>query len=465
MVDPAREECKIGRSYLNFDNTRREPACNDFFLEKPTPKSRLSGLYYGWRMVGLVSALRVLGGGLHNYGFTVFFLPVTQELDLSRASTSLAFSLARAQGSFLSPLVGHLVDRHGPKPMMIAAALLAGIGYILFSWVDSYATFLIVYLGVISISFTAGFVHAPAIVANTWFIRLRARAMTVVSAAVPVGGAIITPLLAMAVSRWGWRWAAFMSGTLFLVVGLPLCFGVRRSPESMGMGPDGDPLQKAKKLDTEAARQTEVHNDADITTRQAIRTRIFWMLVVSMMARSAAFTTVTTHFIPIMVWKGLSQTEASVLLAGFAIFNLPLHFVLGWIGDFVNKPKLTAICMLLGVVALLPMLWSNSSWALWFFTALYCVLDASIPVYWASVGDFFGRKSFGTIRGTMNLFYTWGSILGPVIAGAVYDRTHSYATVLTGLTLLLIIAALFTATLINPWLTAQQRLREIAVDA
>ena len=97
-----------------------------------------------------------------------------------------------------------------------------------------------------------------------------------------------------------------------------------------------------------------------------------------MMARSAAFTTVTTQFIPIMVWKGLSQTQESVLLAGFAIFNLPLHFVLGWIGDSVNKPKLTAICMLLGVIAVLPMLWSNSPWALWFFTSLYCVLDASI---------------------------------------------------------------------------------------
>ena len=156
--------------------------------------NRLSRLYYGCRMIGLVSALRILGGGLHNYGFTVFFLPVTQELGLTRAATSLTFSLARAQGSFLSPIVGYLVDRHGPKPMMIAAALLAGIGYILFSWVDSYVTFLIVYLGVISISFTAGFVHAPTIVANTWFIRLRARAMTVVSAAVPVGGAIITPL-------------------------------------------------------------------------------------------------------------------------------------------------------------------------------------------------------------------------------------------------------------------------------
>jgi sugar phosphate permease len=231
-------------------------------------------------MIGLVSALRIIGGGLHNYGFTVFFLPVTQELGLSRASTSLAFSLGRAQGSFLSPLVGYLVDRYGPKPMMIAASLLAGIGYILFSWVDSYTTFLIVYLGVISISFTAGFVHAPTIVANTWFIRLRARAMTVVSAAVPVGGAIITPLLALAVSRWGWRWGAFISGTLFLVVGLPLCFGVRRSPESMGMQPDGEAFQDAKKLDGRPTQQAEPRDKSDITTRQAMRTRIFWMLVI-----------------------------------------------------------------------------------------------------------------------------------------------------------------------------------------
>src|ERR1043166_4887621 len=427
-------------------------------------RKRISSLYYGWRMIGRGFALRILGGGLHNYGFTVFFLPVTQDLGLTRASTSLAFSLARAQGSFLSPWVGHLTDRHGPRPMMIAASLLAGIGYILFSWVHSYTTFLIVYLGIISISFTAGFVHAPTIVANNWFIRLRARAMTVVSAAVPVGGAIITPLLALAVHQWGWRWAAFMSGTLFLVVGLPLCFGVKRSPESMGMEPDGEPLQPAKHLDGEITRETHSHLERETTTRQAMRTQIFWMLVVSMMARSAAFTTVTTHFIPMMVWKGLSETEASVLLAGFAVFNLPLHFVLGWIGDFVNKPKLTSICMLLGVVAVLPVLWTNAAWALWFFTALYCVLDASIPVYWASVGDFFGRKSVGTIRGTMNLFYTWGSILGPVTAGAVYDKTHSYATVLTGLAVILVIAAAFAATLIKPWAATQESLPEVAVS-
>jgi len=117
-----------------------------------------------------------------------------------------------------------------------------------------------------------------------------------------------------------------------------------------------------------------------------------------------------------------------------------------------------ASCMLLGVVAVLPMLWSRSIWALWFFTALYSVLDASMPITWAAVGDFFGRKSFGTIRGNMNLFYTWGSVLGPVTAGAVYDRTQSYNAVFWGMAILLIIAATLTALLITPWTKIRTRM-------
>ena len=134
---------------------------------------RIAGLYYGWRMIGIVSALRILGGGLHQYGFTVFFLPVTQELGLTRASTSLAFSLARAEGSLAAPLVGYLVDRYGPKPIMITATLLAGVGYILFAWVDElHDVSDRLSRRDIDLAFTAGFVHAPTIVANNWFIRL-----------------------------------------------------------------------------------------------------------------------------------------------------------------------------------------------------------------------------------------------------------------------------------------------------
>ena len=417
----------------------------------PDIRKRVAGLYYGWRMIGMVTALRVLGGGLHQYGFTVFFLPLTQDLGLTRASTSLAFSLARAEGSLAAPLVGYLLDRYGPKPLMLAATTLAGIGYILFAFVNSYATFLIVYLGVVSLAFTAGFVHAPTVVANSWFIRLRARAMTVVSAAVPVGGALITPLLAIAVRTFGWRWAAFGAGIAFLLVGVPCCLGIKRSPESIGMRPDGAPREPDNAPPSPGARTTSNKIDPEISARQAFRSPIFWNLICAMTCRSVAFTTVTTHFIPMMVWKGLSQTEASVLLAGFAILNLPIHFLLGWIADFVNKPKLVTICLFLGVVAVIPMLFSNSLWALWFFAGLYTVLDASIPVYWAAVGDFFGRKSFGTIRGNMNLFYTWGSVLGPVLAGYVYDRTQSYALVFSGITISLLVSTVLASFLIKPW--------------
>jgi len=156
--------------------------------------SFLSRIFYGWRMVGLVSAIRIVGGGLHQFGFTVFFLPISQDLGLSRAATSLAFSLSRAQGAIEAPLVGYLIDRYGPRPILVTAVFLAGVGYILLSWVNSYTSFMIVYLGVICLAFVAGFIHSPMVVANSWFIRQRARAMTVVSAAVPIGGALISPL-------------------------------------------------------------------------------------------------------------------------------------------------------------------------------------------------------------------------------------------------------------------------------
>ena len=87
-------------------------------------RKKVSNIYYGWRMIGLVSALRVLGGGLHQYGLTVFFLPVTQDLGLTRAATWLAFSLARAEGSLAAPIVGYFIDRFGPKPIMLTAALI-----------------------------------------------------------------------------------------------------------------------------------------------------------------------------------------------------------------------------------------------------------------------------------------------------------------------------------------------------
>lgn len=420
-----------------------------------------SGLYYGWRMVGLVSTIRVLGGGLHQYGFTVFFLPVSQDLGLSRAATSLAFSLARAEGAIEGPVVGYLVDRFGPRPMILAAALLTGIGYIILSWVNSYASFLVVYLGVISLAFTAGFVHSPMVVANSWFIRQRGRAMTLISAAVPVGGALISPLLAVAVQAWGWRWAAFLAGCAFLLIAAPLSLRLRRSPESMGLLPDGAPPQQTSPQDDAGRSRAQGDSgEADYTVGHAMTTFVYWLLVLSMMARVGAYSTMTVHFVPLMVWKGLSQEQAALLLGAFAFLNLLSHLVLGWIADMMNKLQLLTACMFVAAASVLALAWGEAYWLLWLFTVLFTVIDASFPIAWAAVGDFFGRRCFATIRGTMSFFYQWGSVVGPVLAGAVYDRSQSYHSVLWGLFALLLVATLLNALLIKPWAESRKRLLE-----
>jgi nitrate/nitrite transporter NarK len=157
------------------------------------------------------------------------------------------------------------------------------------------------------------------------------------------------------------------------------------------------------------------------------------------------------HFIPLMVWKGLSEAAAASLLGAFAFINLVAHFVLGWIADRVNKPKLLATCHLLPALSL-PLLLANSDyWQLLLFTTTFTFLDASFPIVWATVGDFFGRRNFATIRGMMSFFYMWGSFAGPIMAGAIYDRTQSYFIVLWILLGLLLFATLLALFLIQPW--------------
>jgi MFS family permease len=410
-----------------------------------------SPVYYGWRMVALAAGIRVLGGGLHLYGFTVFFLPISQDLGLSRAATSLAFSLARAEGAIESPIAGYLLDRFGPRPIMLTAVVLSGVGYMLLSGVNTYPAFLLVYLGVISLSFGAGFMHSPMIVANTWFIRRRAMAMTLISGSVGLGGTLVAPLLAMGVHTWGWRRGALLAGLGLLIVGIPLASLVRRSPESMGLLPDGDPPQRRGGYHGPATGPTrQSKEEHDFTPAQAMRTSAYWMIILATLVRVAGFSIIMVHFIPIMVWKGASEQSAALMLGTFALLSMPSHLLLGWMADLVNKPRLMALSMVAGTTGLLLMIYGQGEWSLWLSVALLTAVESIFPVSWATVGDFFGRKYFGTIRGSMSFFYMWGAVAGPVVAGAIYDRSQSYDLVLPGMLVLFVLAALLYALLVKP---------------
>jgi MFS family permease len=408
-------------------------------------------------MVAAASALRVLGSGLHSFGFTVFFLPLSQDLGLSRTATSLAFSLARAEGAIERPIVGHLLDCYGPRPIMLAAVLSMGIGYLLLSTVNSYAAFLIVYLGIISLAHSGGFMHAPMVLTNTWFIRKRARAITINSASFSLGGVLIAPLLSVVVHAWGWRWGAMTAGFMFLLIGVPLCSTIRRSPESMGLLPDGDSAAAPADGKRHSAQSKKV--DMDATVGQAIRSFTFWALVIAAGIRNASYHAISTHFIPLMVWKGMSQQEAAFLLGSFAFLGFVSTLLFGWLADTVNKPRMLALILFTAAGAMLFPIFGKSVWSLWLFTILFTAVESTYPIGWAVVGDLFGRAHFARIRGYMSFFYMWGGVAGPVLAGAFYDRWETYQPLLWTLSVVFVISGLFYGILTRPW----ERMRDSRV--
>ncbi|HEV8342596.1 MAG TPA: MFS transporter [Candidatus Binatia bacterium] len=416
---------------------------------------KLTGLFYGWRMVAASSALRVLGAGLHSFGFTVFFLPLSQDLNLNRTSTSLAFSLARAEGAVEGPIIGHLLDRYGPKPIMLAAVLLMGTGYLLLSQVDSYATFLIVYLGVVSLAHAGGFMHGPMVLINTWFIRHRARAITVSSAAFGLGGVLVAPILSVIVQAWGWRWGAAIAGLLFLVIGIPLCLTIHRSPESMGLLPDGD--EPARPGPGKDGQQQKIPSEVEVTVAEALRSFAFWASVVAAGIRNGSYHAISVHFVPIMVWKGLSQPQAALLLSVYAFLGMASTLILGWLADKANKPRMSAFILFAAAGAMFLPIVSSSLWSLCLFTVFFAAVETTFPLGWAVVGDLFGRKHYAKIRGYMTLFYTWGGVLGPVIAGAIFDRWKTYEPLFWSLVVLYIVAGLCFASLNRPWQKATGR--------
>src|SRR5438132_5160948 len=410
--------------------------------------AKISRIFYGWRMIAVGSALRILGGGLYYYGFSVFFRPLSHDLGLSRAATSLVFSLARAQGAFEGPVAGYIMDRFGPRPLILTAIMMNGVGHMLLSNVHSYFALVLIYMGVVSLSFQAGFMDAPMVIANTWFIRMRTLAMSLISASVNVGGFLLTPLLASAVYYWGWRRAAFGNGIAFLLLGLPLALLVRRSPESMGLQPDGD--APAAMIAGQQGQNQSAPKETNFTLREALRTSPFWFLTLGTALRVVTLTAVTVHYVPILVWKGLSQTEAGFLLGVQAFMGVPISLLFGWLADRANKPKLMAVCMFFAMLSMIILIFARDEWQILLFMPLFSLVESTFSVNWSTVGEFFGRANFAKIRGSMIFIQAWGAVVGPVIAGAIYDRTESYDYLLWGLVGVLFGVACFYAMVVKP---------------
>ena len=408
-------------------------------------KRRTPSIFYGWWIVGISMVVDALKLGTFNRGFTVYFLPIQQQLGISRAALSLAETLGRLEGGLQGPLVGYLNDRIGPRPMMAAGGILSGVGFILLSFTHSYWYFMLIFIGLLSVGFRSGYNHATIPTINRWFLRKKSLAMSLASSGRGLGGAVITPLVALMIFRLGWRTAALVSGIGIIAVMVPLVPLMRRSPESMGLLPDGDTAPPARRpypvvrpgsaspkpatvgQVTEGPRVRPVQGSVDFTTREAMKTRSYWLFALAYGMNNAVNSGVTFQLVPLMVWAGTSQPKAALLVGLLSFATLVFSPIMGWMGDIWSKPKINAVAMIMGAAAMLVLLASGGYlWQLVLFALLLALSESSHPLAWAIVGDFFGRRNYATMRGWLDLPDQLMSMSTPVWMGLIFDRTGSY---------------------------------------
>ena len=382
-----------------------------------------------------------MGTGFYWLGFSVFFLPISRDLHISRAAASLPFTLRGIIGIFLSPLVGLLVDRFGPSKVLLCSVILGGLGYLLFSQVDSYLLYMVIFLAVISMGMLP-FDSTTTTVTGRWFLRKRAWAMALAATGFGFGGVLLTPLVALGIDTVGWQRTALFIGIVIWVVGIPLATRLYRSPESRGLLPDGGPP-------TEEDASTEAPSASGdtpwgFTPRETLRTSAYWMLCVSCGLRGTVFIGTGLHLVAIMTWKGLDEATAGFLIGGFALVWMVSTPVMGWAGDRWSKARIAATPAFLGTFAIIFILLLDDMavWQMAVVLVLWGTNEGSWSLNFSILADLYGNRHYGTIRGGMLTIINTLSFGAPFYSGWVYDRTESYTYVLLPAAVLLGIAGL-----------------------
>jgi MFS family permease len=327
----------------------------------------------------------------------------------------------------------------------------------------------------------------PAI--NQWFRRHRGLAMSIASLGSPLGGMLLAPLVGILVIEMGWRASALVSGSVVLALVLPLCFFIHRSPESKGLLPDGDRPQEQEAVSPipgeSPARPSPAGSnpkaergpasvfawEADFTVREAMRSPSYWLLVLAVGLRNTVHSGMQFLLVPIIIWflmgAGRSEDDSqrvSALLVGLmSLSSIIMNPIVGWLGDHWSKQRLSSVAMLGGAAALFILLdQSGRLWQAGLFVVLLAFSETANPLAWAIMGDFFGRRSYATLRGWQHLPDQLMSMSTPFWMGLVFDYTGSYKWALTPLVAIYVLAAVFY------WITPRpklpQRLMELRAE-
>ena len=392
----------------------------------------MRGMFYGWKLAGLALLVIGLASGPVWSGVGVWVKALEMHFGWSRAQLTGAFSLAQLEGSILGPLLGYLIDRLGPRRMVFIGLVITGLGFVLFSRTNNLLTFYVSY-GLIMLGTAAGSWLPLMTVVNRWFIRKRGLAMAVAAEGSPLGGLLLLPVLAWAVtpSHFGWSTTALWIGMVFLALAFPISRFIRERPEGYGERADGDPSPNASMSQIEVVRTPPRdiggRDQPDFTASQAIRTSAFWLITFGHAFSSMLFATLTVHLVPMLTDQGLSlQSSANVFSAMMGVAAV-FQLIGGYVGDRMETRVAIAVFGFIQAAGFTVAVFTESMPMAILFAVLFGAgFGGRNPLTVAIRAEYFGPNAFATITGISSAPMYLFMLAAPLFAAFIFDTQGSY---------------------------------------
>lgn len=385
--------------------------------------------FYGWIVVAVVFVTMAIGVNART-AFSLLFPPILDEFGWERGATAGAFSFGFLVSAALSPTLGWLMDRHGPRAVnelgvVVMAAGLALAALVREPW-QLYATLgVLVGGGSVCLGYTGQSLFLP-----NWFVRRRGFAMSVAFAGVGVGAILLLPWLQTLIDGSGWRAACLAMALVVLVVLGPINLLLRKRPEDLGLQPDG-----ALAAAGGQARADNVVDPAwaavDWTLARAVRTARFWWIALGNFCALFAWYAVQVHQTKYLVEIGFSAGYAAWALGFVSLVAIPGQIALGHLSDRIGREWVwTAGCLGFAICYLSLIALGRAPAALWLWVMVLAqgmLGYALTSVMGAIASEIFQGRHFGRIFGTLMLSAIVGGAAGPWLTGAIHDATGSYA--------------------------------------
>lgn len=389
-------------------------------------------VFYGWWIVLACFMISFYVGGVIFFGFTAFFEPIREELGWSYTQISLASSLRGLEMGIFAPLIGVLVDRFGSRRLLLGGTLTMGVGLILLSRTGSLLTF---YGAFLLLAFGAG--GCTSVVTMTavarWFRRNVGIALGVMASGFGASG-VIVPLIVGLIDLYTWRTTLIILAVGMWLLGLPLSMVIRDRPEPYGCFPDG------VRPSTPGEAESEQAGSMGVPFLEAFKNASFLLVNLAEAVRLLAVTAVVVHVMPYLQHVGIERKFAGLLAGSIPLVSILGRFGFGWLSDKVEKRVVMAVSFLIMAAGLLAFSYVHIPGMLLVFLLLFSPgFGGSMVLRGAILREYFGTQAFGKLIGIVLGAGSVGGIIGPTLAGWIFDTLGSYRPVwlaLSGLTFL-----------------------------